>query len=33
MLGIRFVGDVVAETLMAHFADLDALMAASTEEL
>ncbi|MCB0189496.1 MAG: NAD-dependent DNA ligase LigA, partial [Caldilineaceae bacterium] len=32
-LGIRFVGEVVAETLMAHFADLDALMAASTEEL
>ncbi len=32
-LGIRFVGEVVAETLMAHFADLDSLMAASAEEL
>lgn len=32
-LGIRFVGEVVAETLMAHFADLDALIAASSEEL
>jgi DNA ligase (NAD+) len=32
-LGIRFVGSVVAELLMAHFASLDALMAASVEEL
>jgi len=32
-LGIRFVGEVVAETLMAHFPDLDALMAASSESL
>ncbi len=32
-LGIRFVGEVVAETLMAHFPDLDALMAASGAEL
>ncbi|MCB0061114.1 MAG: NAD-dependent DNA ligase LigA [Caldilineaceae bacterium] len=32
-LGIRFVGEVVAELLMAHFPDIDALMAASGEEL
>jgi DNA ligase (NAD+) len=32
-LGIRFVGEVVAEALMAHFPALDALMAASREEL
>lgn len=32
-LGIRYVGAVVAELLMAHFASLDALMAASAEEL
>ncbi|MCB0126258.1 MAG: NAD-dependent DNA ligase LigA, partial [Caldilineaceae bacterium] len=32
-LGIRFVGEVVAEALMEHFGDLDALMAASAEEL
>lgn len=32
-LGIRFVGGVVAESLMAHFTDINALMAASAEEL
>src|SRR5690606_16398034 len=32
-LGIRFVGSVVAETVMAHYHSLDALMAASQEEL
>ncbi|MEZ4864128.1 MAG: NAD-dependent DNA ligase LigA [Caldilineaceae bacterium] len=32
-LGIRFVGEVVAETLMQHFGSLAALMAASDEEL
>ncbi|MCC6167128.1 MAG: NAD-dependent DNA ligase LigA [Caldilineaceae bacterium] len=32
-LGIRYVGSVVAELLMAHFASLDALMAAPAEEL
>ena len=32
-LGIRFVGEVVAETLMATYHSLDALMAAGVEEL
>lgn len=32
-LGIRFVGEVIAETLMAHFHALDALMQASRDEL
>lgn len=32
-LGIRFVGEVIAETLMAHFHTLDALMQATREEL
>lgn len=32
-LGIRFVGEVVAELLMDHFAGLDELMDASAEEL
>ncbi len=32
-LGIRFVGDVVAETLMEQYASLDELMAASVDEL
>lgn len=32
-LGIRFVGEVVAETLVEHFPDLTKLMAASVEEL
>lgn len=32
-LGIREVGEVTAQLLAAHFADLDALMAASQEEL
>lgn len=32
-LGIRFVGKVVAKTLAQHFGDIDALRAASAEEL
>jgi DNA ligase (NAD+) len=32
-LGIRHVGETVAEALAAHFGDLDALVAASREEL
>ena len=32
-LGIRGVGEVVAEDLMAHFSSLDALAAAPVEEL
>jgi len=32
-LGIRFVGEVVAEALMDQYTDLDGLMAASAEEL
>lgn len=32
-LGIRFVGSVVAETLMEHFSSLDELMAATVEDL
>jgi len=32
-LGIRFVGGVVAETLMEHYASLDDLMDASVEDL
>ncbi|MEZ4662487.1 MAG: NAD-dependent DNA ligase LigA [Caldilineaceae bacterium] len=32
-LGIRFVGSVVADTLMRHFSSLDELMAATQEQL